>query len=263
MNNNEENPQMKGYEVHNNESNSNNSLAITGFILSFFIPLAGLIVSIFGLRKAKEMHNNGKGFAIAGIVISSIFIGFGLLFTLIFILIFVGSYSLIENTVDYVDDFQDNYTDSYMCDSAYQCELEDDGMYSCKYENENGEEIEIKCSTNNNEFSLESAIIGDWKPFLINKNGDNLTPSEYYNDNIDRFIRFAEYNFKDYTDISGDETSILGTYEIVDNRVILTYYDGKIKYMDIDLFGESNINLSLQEDDATIQFSLSSESYYE
>ena len=99
MNNNEENPQMKGYEVHNNESNGNNSLAITGFILSFFIPIAGLIVSIMGLKKAKQTHDNGKGFALAGIIISSIFLGLSLIFTLLFILIFIGSYTILENIV--------------------------------------------------------------------------------------------------------------------------------------------------------------------
>lgn len=255
MSNNDENPQMSGYEVHNNESNSNNALAITGFILSFFIPLAGLIVSIFGLRKAKEMHNNGKGFAIAGIVISSIFIGFGLLFTLIFILIFVGSYSLIENTVDYVDDFQDNYTDSYMCDSAYQCELEEDGMYSCKYENENGEEIEIKCSTNNNEFSLESAIIGEWEPFLVEKDGEYIPLNEYYgNANIDRYINFTKYSFIDYTNIYNNEEEISGTYEINDKTITLNYYDGTTKKIEVDIFGDDNINLNLYDGDYIIYF---------
>lgn len=50
-----------------------NTLAIVGFILSFFFATAGLICSIIGLRQCKQYKdNNGRGLAIAGIVISSI-----------------------------------------------------------------------------------------------------------------------------------------------------------------------------------------------
>ena len=48
-----------------------NSMAVVGFILSFFVAIAGLIVSIIGLRKAPEYGGNGKGLAIAGIIISA------------------------------------------------------------------------------------------------------------------------------------------------------------------------------------------------
>lgn len=48
---------------------STNGFAIAGFVLSFFIPLLGLIFSIVGLRKADEC-GSGRGLAIAGIVIS-------------------------------------------------------------------------------------------------------------------------------------------------------------------------------------------------
>lgn len=47
-----------------------NTLALVGFILSFFVPLAGLICSIIGLRRAPQYGGNRKGLAIAGIVIS-------------------------------------------------------------------------------------------------------------------------------------------------------------------------------------------------
>ena len=49
-----------------------NTLAIVGFILSVFIPIAGLICSIMGLKKVDDCGGKGKGLAIAGIVISII-----------------------------------------------------------------------------------------------------------------------------------------------------------------------------------------------
>ena len=48
-----------------------NNLAIVGFILAFFVSIAGLIVSIFALKKAKQLNGHHRGLAIAGIVISS------------------------------------------------------------------------------------------------------------------------------------------------------------------------------------------------
>lgn len=53
--------------------NGSNGCAIAGFVLAFFFSIVGLILSIVGLAKAdKEYGGNGKGLAIAGIVISSL-----------------------------------------------------------------------------------------------------------------------------------------------------------------------------------------------
>lgn len=49
-----------------------NTLAIVGFVLSFFVALAGLICSIIGYRNAKQNDADGKGLALAGIIISGI-----------------------------------------------------------------------------------------------------------------------------------------------------------------------------------------------
>lgn len=49
-----------------------NGVAVAGFILSFFIALAGLICSIIGLKQAKERGEKGRGLAIAGIIISAL-----------------------------------------------------------------------------------------------------------------------------------------------------------------------------------------------
>ena len=64
-----------GYGYMQPQSDTANSYAIAGFVLSFIFPLVGLIVSILGYRKAKEMNGCGKGFAVAGIVISAVSLG--------------------------------------------------------------------------------------------------------------------------------------------------------------------------------------------
>ena len=57
--------------MENKGNKNSNVIAIIGFILSFFIGLAGLICSIIGLVKSKELKD-GKAFSIAGIIISSL-----------------------------------------------------------------------------------------------------------------------------------------------------------------------------------------------
>ncbi len=58
-----------------------NGFAVAGFVISLVSLLCcggfswlGLIFSIVGLVNSKNMNNEGKGLAIAGIVISSIFL---------------------------------------------------------------------------------------------------------------------------------------------------------------------------------------------
>ena len=49
-----------------------NSIAIVGFILAFFVAIAGLICSIIGLKRSKELGGTNHGFALARVVISAI-----------------------------------------------------------------------------------------------------------------------------------------------------------------------------------------------
>ncbi len=72
----------------NEPQNKKNTIALVGFILSFFVAIAGLICSIIGLRHVKECGGNGKGFALAGIIISCVEI----LFTII---IYVTTFSAL------------------------------------------------------------------------------------------------------------------------------------------------------------------------
>jgi len=45
-------------------------MALLGLIFSFLMPLMGFIFSIIGLSKAKQMNGEGRGMALAGLLIS-------------------------------------------------------------------------------------------------------------------------------------------------------------------------------------------------
>lgn len=90
----------------NNTSETSNGMATAGFILSFFIPLLGLIFSIMGLKKSKET-STGKGLSTAGIIISSI----TMFITLILLVVAVIAFNTIDE-VDYSDGYY-NYYQNY------------------------------------------------------------------------------------------------------------------------------------------------------
>ena len=52
------------------QTQARNGFALAGFIVAFFSPMVGLILSIIGLNKSKDMKGLGRGQAIAGIIIS-------------------------------------------------------------------------------------------------------------------------------------------------------------------------------------------------
>lgn len=70
-------------------TSTSNTIALVGFILSFFVTLPGLICSIIGYRRAPEYGGNGRGLALAGIIISSVAIGLTILFVIIYIVAFI------------------------------------------------------------------------------------------------------------------------------------------------------------------------------
>ena len=59
----------------NASSNETNTMAIIGFVFTFIIPLVGLICSIIGYKRAKNEGANLKGLALAGIILSALYIG--------------------------------------------------------------------------------------------------------------------------------------------------------------------------------------------
>ena len=64
-----------------------NTMALIGFILSFFVAIAGLIISIIAYKNAKkpEYNGDGKNFALAGIIISAVSLGGGLIAVIAYI----------------------------------------------------------------------------------------------------------------------------------------------------------------------------------
>ena len=75
--------QIKSLQPAQKTSNSAKTLAIVGFILSFFISLAGLIVSIVALNKYKvQTDQSGKGLAKAGLIISIVWMALVFLATI-------------------------------------------------------------------------------------------------------------------------------------------------------------------------------------
>ena len=52
------------------QKDETNTLAIVGFIFAFFVPIVGLICSILGLKRAGEYGGKGHGLALAGLIVS-------------------------------------------------------------------------------------------------------------------------------------------------------------------------------------------------
>ena len=65
-----------------------NAIAIIGLILSFLFWPAGLVCSIIGLKKAKELGGSGHGMALAGLIISSVF---AIIALLVFVLTIIAA----------------------------------------------------------------------------------------------------------------------------------------------------------------------------
>ena len=67
-----------------------NTKALIGFILSFFVPVVGLILGIMGLKASGEMKGEGKGMSIAAIIISAVGIVCSIIFTIVYIVALVA-----------------------------------------------------------------------------------------------------------------------------------------------------------------------------
>lgn len=88
-----------------------NDFAVLGLIFSLFVGLPGLIFSIIGLNRIKKTGEEGKGMAIAGIIISI----FNMLVSIAVVVFFVIFIIALEDSYnDYDYDYDYDYTyDSY------------------------------------------------------------------------------------------------------------------------------------------------------
>ncbi len=68
------------------ESKETCTLAIVGFVLSFLIPIAGLICSIIARKKCNEENLEGGGLAFAGIIISAVVMAITVLYVILMII---------------------------------------------------------------------------------------------------------------------------------------------------------------------------------
>lgn len=198
-------------------NNENNTMSIVGFILSFMMPVVGLILSILGLNKSKELNNKGKVLSIAGIIISVLLFIFQ--FLVLLLLISVGT---VSSTLDTAK----NKANKLMCEKAYDCELDSTGNYSCKYLNNDGIIEKITCE---------------------NKNSDNDLIEEGYN-KIDLTKNEQTYKILD-KNIKNLETDIkqLNNY-LTNDRGIITFNNN------IFTFSNAQINFTL-ENVKTIKYS--------
>ena len=66
---------IPGQGSGNANNDGANGMAIAGFVLSFLVPLLGFIFSIIGISNAKSRPDQkGMGLAVAGLVISCLFL---------------------------------------------------------------------------------------------------------------------------------------------------------------------------------------------
>ncbi len=107
-------------------------LGLVGLIIAFIFPLIGLILSIIGFNNNKK--NNGNiGFAIAGIILSSITIFIRLIAVLlIFVFGIINVPGLVKNG------FKE------MCSKVEICEHMAGNIYNCSYKRENAN-INVTC----------------------------------------------------------------------------------------------------------------------
>lgn len=76
-------PQQPAYAPYPTQQSGTNVLAIISLIGAFVFPLAGVICGHIALSQIKRTGENGRGLAIAGLVIGYVYIAFVVLFVII------------------------------------------------------------------------------------------------------------------------------------------------------------------------------------
>lgn len=156
--------------MDNNNQNKTNTMAILGFIFSFLFSLLGLIFSIIALRQIKERHEDGKGLATAGLVISIIKIAFAT-----FIIVMAIIAAVFTNGV--WGSLKDSIIDSAKCSYAKECVYDTtSGNYNCTYKNTDGVEEYIICDEDSIPHISDKST---FYPENDNNDGDYEDPFDY------------------------------------------------------------------------------------
>ncbi|MDN4597252.1 DUF4190 domain-containing protein [Leifsonia virtsii] len=79
-------PQQPAYAPYPAQPAGTNVLAIISLIGAFVFPLAGVICGHIALSQIKRTGENGRGLAIAGLIIGYVYIAFVVLFVIIAII---------------------------------------------------------------------------------------------------------------------------------------------------------------------------------
>ncbi|MFF1573602.1 DUF4190 domain-containing protein [Leifsonia sp. NPDC058292] len=70
-----------------------NTMSIVAFILAFFVSLVGIILGFVALSQIKRTGEQGRGLAIAAIIIGFVEIVIGVILAIVFIAIAIGAAS--------------------------------------------------------------------------------------------------------------------------------------------------------------------------
>lgn len=69
------------------QSEKTNTMAIVGFVFSFFVSIVGLICSIMARKQCRKTREQGMGLATAGMIISIVTLVGEVIFSLIYVIV--------------------------------------------------------------------------------------------------------------------------------------------------------------------------------
>ncbi len=90
-------PQQTTYVYQQQPAQQTNIYAILGLVFAFLFPVVGLILSIIGLNKSKEMNGEGHGLALAGLIVSIVEMAIALIAIIIVVALGTAAISQIPS----------------------------------------------------------------------------------------------------------------------------------------------------------------------
>lgn len=80
-----------------NKTEDGNTLAIAGFILAFFVPIAGIICSWMGYKRSRDEGLPYGGLAKAGLIVSIVSVALSVLAVVIYVVVIVSVISAADS----------------------------------------------------------------------------------------------------------------------------------------------------------------------